>query len=76
MIKHEYNFRTKRKRNQNIFNDDFETPAEHKNYFDDPFRLKHPSDVHTFPIYYIKDYNIYKNKKRNSKPYFSSDTDG
>jgi hypothetical protein len=72
MISNEYNFRTKRKRNPNIFNDDFETPAEYKDYFDDPFRLKHPSDVHAYPTHYIKDYNIYKNKKRYSKFYFSS----
>jgi hypothetical protein len=64
------------KRNPNIFNDDFETPAEYKPYFNDPYRLKHPSDIRTCPTHYIKDYNINKNKKRYSNPYFSSDTGG
>jgi hypothetical protein len=75
MITHNYNFRTKRKRNPNIFNHDFETHAEYKDYFDDAYRLKHPSDIHTCPIHYIKDYNINKIKKRYSKLYFRSHTD-
>jgi hypothetical protein len=76
MITNEYNFRTKQKRSANIFNDDFETSAEYKDYFDELFRLKYPSDIHTYQTHYIKDYNIYKNKKRNSKSCFKSDTGG
>jgi hypothetical protein len=76
MITDNYNLRTKRKRNPKIFNDDFETPAEYKDHFDDPFRLKHPSDILTYQTHYIKDYNINKNKKRYSKPYFTWDTGG
>jgi hypothetical protein len=76
MITNEYNFRTKQKRNTNVFNDDFETPAEYKDYFDDPFRLKDPLNIHAYLTHYIKDYNIYKNKKRICKCYFSSHTGG
>jgi hypothetical protein len=61
MITYEYNFRTKRKCNPNIFNDDFETPTEYKDYFDDPYRLKHPSDIHIYPTDYIKDYKYKQN---------------
>jgi hypothetical protein len=40
------------------------------------YPLRYPSNIHTYPTDYIKNYNINKNKKRYSKPYFSSHTGG
>jgi hypothetical protein len=76
MITKDNNFRVKGKRNQNYFNDDFETSDDYKDNFNNSYSLKHPSDISTYSTYYILDYNINKNKKRYSNHYFSSRTGG
>jgi hypothetical protein len=62
--------------NPRIYNDDYETNENSEDNFEDPYELLHPSIITKYPSTYIPNHTITTQKKRYSKPYFSSDFHG
>jgi hypothetical protein len=71
-----YNTRTQIQKNTKYFNPFFETYDNFEDNFEDPFEIKNPSTIAKYPESFVKDLNITVQKKKYSKPYFSSDFGG
>jgi hypothetical protein len=70
-----YNTHKKAQKNSKYFNN-FETYENFEDNFEDRFQVTHPSLITKYPLSYVKDLNISVQKKKYSKPYFSSDFGG
>jgi hypothetical protein len=71
-----YNTRKETQKNTKYFNPIFETYTNFDDNFEDPFEVRNPSTITKYPLSFVKDLNISMQKKKYSKPYFSSDFGG
>jgi hypothetical protein len=71
-----YNTRKQTQKNSKNFNPFFETYENYDDNFEDPFEVRNPSKIAKYPESYMKDLNITVQKKKYSKPFFSSDFGG
>jgi hypothetical protein len=66
------NLRSNPKKNSKYFNGDYETNENFEDNFEDPYELTRPPTITKYPTKYVPDHSINLQKKRYSKPYFSS----
>jgi hypothetical protein len=71
-----YNTRKQIQKNPFYFTSFFETYENYDDNFEDPFEIRNPSTITKYPESFVKDLNITVQKKKYSKPYFSSDFGG
>jgi hypothetical protein len=71
-----YNTRKQVQKNTKYFNSSYHTYENYDDNFEDPFEVKDPSTIMKYPLSFVKYLNISVQKKKYSKPYFSSDFGG